>query len=940
MLSRFLKPKWQHKDPAVRLAGIATVEDEKTLFQIAREDTDAAVRKAAAEKLSQIDHLLEIHGDESLRTTVGQRLHQLLTEDSKARLTSALEAFLRSNADPALLQSLAREANDPRLRQVAVDCLDDTDLLIDRAANDASADVRQCAADRLEREADIRQALKKLGRKDKRVAKTLRQKLEALNQRKALLERLDQQLAALKKLGRNPHWQRDQTRLGMLENQTLEWLPQLDQVHQQTFTKALDAARARIDERRQASEAIQPVIEAKESQCRLVEDFCQKLEQRHRISRNESEEFNLTLDVFRADWNDLPLLEEKLEARLSNRFHAGLARARKRIDALKANTRQSKNLESCIHRAENLLKQPAPAPGQVEKLIAEWNQQKLPEDPELAEEYRSHFQRLQNSLEHRIAQQRKQTDQALEKIFGWLDTIDATLATDKLGNAETLRNQVQAELKKLPRIPARTRREIDARLQAINPRIRELTGWRHWGTNRAREELIEEAEALRDSTDQIDIDKRLAAVKSLRKRWKDLGNIDPVSRQRLWKRFDAACTAAYEPCKAHFEQEAAQRQENLKKRQQICEALETLAGDTDWKAVDWRETDKRFHQLRNQWRHCGPVARRHWQTILDRFNAAVEAVDQHLDKERQRNFRQRTRLVEQLEALQAQDDLQAAITEAKALQKQWQLTVTSRRGAENKLWKRFRAASDALFKRDQAHRESARAELQELIAARETFCAELEDLTLDGDITSARLDTMIDQWREFEPHYGREFKRLEERFQRAVNAAQHHLMQQTLRQQRAKLDSLFHYKQRLDQFLQDAERERLASAWNETEPMDDPQLMEKIQACRETLLSEPADESRCERDQNHRDELLLDMEILLGIDSPEEVRKQRMERQVSRLASRMTERGGEEDSNSLMEKFIDYCLTPFAQPDRLKLDQQRLAAIHDAFAQRLDSQLS
>ena len=935
MLGRFLKPKWQHKDPATRTAALATLTDEKILARLAAEDPDASVRIAAIQRIDAIDALLAIPAEGKVQAALNQRLGQCLKNNpNAARYSEALAKRLPALSDPQLINQLATASPDAKLRQAALALVDDEATLLHCCGHDASAEIRRLAAERLDNETAIRKALKQLGKKDKRAAQILRAKLDQQEQQREQEKQLAQQIEALEKLGRDVHWQRDQTRLRMLQNSSETLSATLTGPVRQQFDQALEAAAARIDAQRQNSEALQPAIEAKESQCDLIETFCQQLEQRHRISSNESREFNLTLDVFLADWNDLPILEEKLEASLSNRFHAGLARARKLVDNLQANARQSRNLESLIHKAENLLKQDHPDPKRLQKLTRDWEAQRLPNDPQLAEEYSQHFSRLRDSLENRIARQRQQTEATLEKIDHWLDQIEATLATDKLGDAENLRSRVIDAKKSLHHVPASRRQTIEDRLQAINPKIRELSGWRHWSTDRAREQLLEEAIALKDQ--QHSVEERLKAVKSLRQRWKDLGNIDPVSRQRLWKKFDAACTEAWQLCQAHFDKEAEQRNKNLEKRTAICEALERLATDIDWTQPDWRATDKTFQQLRNRWRNCGPVARKDWRKILDRFNAAFDAVDQHLQKEREANFRQRTRITEQLEALAAADAIENATAQAKTLQAQWNLTVTSKRSAENKLWKRFRQASDAIFNRSKQQRQTAQAETRALIEQREELCANLEDLTLDGAITPARLEQFREEWNDQPPLPEREVHRLEKRFLRATRSAEELFRKQQIEKQQRVIEQMLHRKQLLDQFLQDGDESALQSEWDSSPAIEDPALEKDLQSCRESLLSGRADDDAIRADQARRDGLLLDMEIILEIESPESVRSQRMERQVDRLANKLSSGEAGDAVGEVMGLLVRYCVTPYGEPEKMEQNRARIGGIGRALLARLE----
>ena len=81
------------------------------------------------------------------------------------------------------------------------------------------------------------------------------------------------------------------------------------------------------------------------------------------------------------------------------------------------------------------------------------------------------------------------------------------------------------------------------------------------------------------------------------------------------------------------------------------------------------------------------------------------------------NINAKEALVKQAEALVEQDNLDGIANGAKTLQAQWREIGTTPRGADQKLWRRFRAACDAIFARLDNERDRQRSEQQQLIQA-------------------------------------------------------------------------------------------------------------------------------------------------------------------------------------------------------------------------------
>ncbi|MBL7221379.1 MAG: hypothetical protein ISS69_14800 [Phycisphaerae bacterium] len=110
----FLKPKWQHSNPEVRIAGIATLSDEAIISGLGESDPDKSVRTAALQRLDEIRpkwrhsqpdvrkqgidalndqsvlmRLVEGDPDESVREVASERLEQVRLS-SFGRLTASV----------------------------------------------------------------------------------------------------------------------------------------------------------------------------------------------------------------------------------------------------------------------------------------------------------------------------------------------------------------------------------------------------------------------------------------------------------------------------------------------------------------------------------------------------------------------------------------------------------------------------------------------------------------------------------------------------------------------------------------------------------------------------------------------------------------------------------------------------------------------------------
>ena len=67
-------------------------------------------------------------------------------------------------------------------------------------------------------------------------------------------------------------------------------------------------------------------------------------------------------------------------------------------------------------------------------------------------------------------------------------------------------------------------------------------------------------------------------MRTLQERWKPVAAAPRSQAETLWTRFKAAQEQVYEKCKDFFAQQAAERVENLKKKEALCVRAESMAG--------------------------------------------------------------------------------------------------------------------------------------------------------------------------------------------------------------------------------------------------------------------------------------------------------------------------------------------------------------------------
>ena len=156
---------------------------------------------------------------------------------------------------------------------------------------------------------------------------------------------------------------------------------------------------------------------------------------------------------------------------------------------------------------------------------------------------------------------------------------------------------------------------------------------------RLKRELVEKAEALRDSQDWAATTTQLVAMQ---KQWKTIGTVPRKYSDELWNRFNSACDTFFEAKKAATSSEHGEQMENLAKKQAIVARLAAIVPEetsdlrqqlkdaqAEWNEighVPFKEKDKVYKALRVQmdrlYDYLGETASRQ---RVERFKSSLNA---------------------------------------------------------------------------------------------------------------------------------------------------------------------------------------------------------------------------------------------------------------------------------------------------------------------------
>ena len=241
--------------------------------------------------------------------------------------------------------------------------------------------------------------------------------------------------------------------------------------------------------------------------------------------------------------------------------------------------------------------------------------------------------------------------------------------------------------------------------------------------------LCEEAEALTESTDWNATSGKL---KQLQESWKTIGPVPKSKSEEIWARFRSACDGFFEKKRGHFEEMDAAKQENLKKKEDLCAKLEAL----DLSNISQELVDT-VKGLEAEWKEIGMVPKEAIETINSRF---ASFVNQFMDKYAQVNEdikkqladikTKKQEMIEKVKQFAESAGSNQLADAVRDLQKEWR-ELGSCGLDEVNLQKDFREICDDFFSRRRDQLDIQEQARQNNLQKKILLCEQAEDLLTD-----------------------------------------------------------------------------------------------------------------------------------------------------------------------------------------------------------------
>ncbi len=524
--------------------------------------------------------------------------------------------------------------------------------------------------------------------------------------------------------------------------------------------------------------------------------------------------------------------------------------------------------------------------------------------------------------------------------------LNTQLAQGQLRKCISIYERCQSKIAVLD--DAKANLKILKDLKQIEKKIRELKQWRHWSTDNARNDLIEQLEKLKDFKGEP---KSLAdCLNAIRKQWDHWNKAGDFPNRSLRERFDSAYEIAYAPCKEHFKEQKKQRKRNKKTRKAICISLEELFQTIDWSHPDWPAITKAIREARKQWKLAVPLNKKDWKSTKTRFDTVLALYQPYISKERERGIEFRRQLIQQAIACE-ELPIKIATERVKKYQQEWNtVNVRAKKAQEKILWDEFKTACDRPFERrreqDAKRKESIEIKKQLLSELRSINALPIEKakysesraVEVHQQYTRTRTPSSSVQ-RTVDNKFDEEFAKFRQRC-RLVQNIDFKSTLSVLAKKAMLCDQIEAQARVPDASLKLEGLQKNWQAMSHDCGEFEAAMQLRFDAACQRYSNGPAPDECEKKNLELKLNLCLELEALFELESPPEFAQARMQHKVDRLTASLSHRqkpGQAGEDARTRQSLANLCTIGPVPAEQCQALRRRFEAICEAFCRRLDT---
>lgn len=298
---------------------------------------------------------------------------------------------------------------------------------------------------------------------------------------------------------------------------------------------------------------------------------------------------------------------------------------------------------------------------------------------------------------------------------------------------------LQAEWKEVKAVPAENASDLWKNYQLCVEQFYDLLKLNHEAREYDFKKNLEMKTAICEMAEKLgeeeDVISAFHQLQELHNQYREIGPVAKELREDMWTRFKHASTIVNRRHAAHFDAIRAQEEENLAKKTELCEKVETIVTQQAKNSAEWEEKTKEIIALQAEWKTIGFAPQKMNVKIFERFRSACDAFFsakntyfKELKERFAENIEKKQALVQQAQALADSTDWKATGDKLIQLQKDWKQIGMVPKKLGDQLWNDFLTACNKFFEARNAFHADQHGEERANLEQKRSIIAQLKEL--------------------------------------------------------------------------------------------------------------------------------------------------------------------------------------------------------------------
>ncbi|MGM0547380.1 MAG: DUF349 domain-containing protein, partial [Bacteroidota bacterium] len=271
-----------------------------------------------------------------------------------------------------------------------------------------------------------------------------------------------------------------------------------------------------------------------------------------------------------------------------------------------------------------------------------------------------------------------------------------------------------------------------------------------------KKELLKEFEGI-VSNETWTATRRVSQMKG---QWNNVGPLPNGKEEELNERFEELLDIFNDHKVDRLVQKRQKEEDNLMLKLVVLEKMENVVQSITHETENWKEVEEKFEDLTNQWKKIGRVPKEKSNEVWGRYKNAQDAYYDRkykYDSDHQSKVdsftHKKTKIIEEAEALLEEDDLASAARKINKLHRRWKKVGNLPQRDEDKLWSRFKSATDAFNDRKAENQDKIREQEEEHYQQKLDLIDKANEVkhTDDFEKGHSQMQSFMDRWKKIGP---------------------------------------------------------------------------------------------------------------------------------------------------------------------------------------------